>query len=203
MKKDLSLILIFILFVSCSQLGKTPLYVFTYGDLGSPGGIDLKDFGKKYPHADIHYKSAVGENYHRLAKVLINADEVPHIMYLWSTVRSHYVYEASLNLDQRNYLNLEKFDERVLKPQGPNGEIWEIPLTLGVSSILFINKSVLEKYNLAPPSTYEQWVYVSRVLRENGILPVVMGGKDAWTWGALIFSTVVGRYAGDSWILAG
>ncbi len=48
---------------------------------------------------------------------------------------------------------------------------------------MYYNKDVFAKYNLAPPSTWEEFLVVCETLRKNGVAPVSMGAKDTWTAG--------------------
>ncbi len=48
---------------------------------------------------------------------------------------------------------------------------------------MYYNKDVFAKYNLAPPSTWDEFLAVCETLRKNGVAPVSMGAKDTWTAG--------------------
>ncbi|WP_354623309.1 extracellular solute-binding protein [Psychromonas sp. MME2] len=45
----------------------------------------------------------------------------------------------------------------------------------------YYRKSIFNKYNLLPPTTWQEFLQVGRVLKANGITPIVLGSKDLWT----------------------
>lgn len=48
---------------------------------------------------------------------------------------------------------------------------------------IYYNKDVFAKYNLTPPTTWEELLKVCEVLKKNGVAPFTIGAKDTWTAG--------------------
>ncbi|MBE5969089.1 MAG: extracellular solute-binding protein [Lachnospiraceae bacterium] len=58
-----------------------------------------------------------------------------------------------------------------------NGEVYGIPS--GVTMLgTYYNADMLAKYNLAVPTTWDEFLNVCKTLKDNGITPIVMGDKD-------------------------
>ncbi len=55
-----------------------------------------------------------------------------------------------------------------------------MPLFNSAAGYLWYNKTILDKYNLQPPTTLDEWVSVCKTLNEQGETCFVQGAKDAW-----------------------
>lgn len=45
---------------------------------------------------------------------------------------------------------------------------------------VWYNKDIFAKYNIQPPTNFEEFISVCDTLVENGVKPLVQGGKDVW-----------------------
>jgi len=50
----------------------------------------------------------------------------------------------------------------------------------GIAGILWVNKTILDKYSLPVPTTYDQLKEDVRALESHGIAPIAFGGKDSF-----------------------
>ncbi|WP_248930480.1 ABC transporter substrate-binding protein [Paenibacillus hamazuiensis] len=55
-----------------------------------------------------------------------------------------------------------------------------LPWFVSAAGYLFYNNTIMEKEGLKPPSTYAEWIEVSKALQTRGVTPYIQGGKDAW-----------------------
>lgn len=55
-----------------------------------------------------------------------------------------------------------------------------LPLYVSAAGYLWYNKTILDKYGLQPPKTFNEWVTLSNTLTSKGVTPFVQGAKDAW-----------------------
>src|SRR5699024_11735473 len=55
-----------------------------------------------------------------------------------------------------------------------------IPLELNISSV-FYNGEIFDEYGLDEPETLEELKDVVSTLNDNGVNPIALGNKDAWT----------------------
>jgi raffinose/stachyose/melibiose transport system substrate-binding protein len=73
-----------------------------------------------------------------------------------------------------NYL-----DGVVQQSKAADGRIYGICVsTLGILG--YYNKEIFDRYNLEPPESWEEYLEVCEVLKKNGVVPQVQGGKDLW-----------------------
>src|SRR5690625_5649365 len=70
-----------------------------------------------------------------------------------------------------------------------------LPLELNISTI-FYNKAIFEEYGLEEPQTLEELNEVVASLNENGVNPIALGNKDAWT-GSMWYMYLANRLGGD------
>lgn len=55
-----------------------------------------------------------------------------------------------------------------------------MPLFNSAAGYLWYNKTLLDKYELLPPATFDEWVSVCQALSEQGETCFIHGAKDAW-----------------------
>ncbi|MFW6029649.1 MAG: ABC transporter substrate-binding protein, partial [Halanaerobiales bacterium] len=83
----------------------------------------------------------------------------------------------------------DTFTEPVLKSARDNEDrILMAPWNANMDG-LFYNKEIFDEYNLEPPETIDDLIEISNVLNDNGIIPMVTGGKDhryAWLASAMM-----------------
>src|SRR5699024_1677310 len=72
-------------------------------------------------------------------------------------------------------------------------------LELNISTI-FYNKAIFNEYDLEEPQTLEELNKIVASLNENGIKPIAIGNKDAWT-GSMWYLYLADRLAGDEDVL--
>jgi raffinose/stachyose/melibiose transport system substrate-binding protein len=184
--------------------GRVVLNVLNYGDLSTGEGqawVKIRDkFAEEHPNIVIEDESLYDEAYHQKAQALIAAKEVPDLMYLWPGPRSSYAYDAGIATDQRPFINEENYLASTMQPQGPDGEIWEVPLGLGITSVLYANETLLDELGLEVPETYEELVGMVSAIEDADLVPVAMGNAATWVMNSCYLGTAVGRYGGPGWI---
>ena len=60
---------------------------------------------------------------------------------------------------------------------------------------VYYNKAMFEEADLEAPETYEELKNVVKVFKEDGIQPIALGNKDAWT-GSLWYMYLADRIGG-------
>lgn len=60
-----------------------------------------------------------------------------------------------------------------------NGKTYGV-CALGTTTGVVYNKAIFRQLNLSVPKTYEEFLEVCQALKENGIIPLGVGGKDLW-----------------------
>jgi len=62
-----------------------------------------------------------------------------------------------------------------------NGKMYSTPVNLHRANLIFMNKDILDKYGLKPPTTLDELRAVCRTLSDKGVPCLVEGGADQFT----------------------
>jgi raffinose/stachyose/melibiose transport system substrate-binding protein len=81
------------------------------------------------------------------------------------------------------------------------GKIYCLPG--GIRSVqIWYNKALFAKYNLTPPTTWDEMTTVANTLKSNGIIPFALGNKEQWE-APLIYEFLLTRSGGyDEYVKA-
>src|SRR3972149_2293642 len=157
--------------------GEIVIKALAYGYKGNEEGqawIRIIDkFERENPNIDIQYDLLYDEVYHRrVAKNLARGgDAIPDIAYMGADPRWGAPWKAAdQQFDHRPYLDGNQFDLQLIPPMGPNGEIWEIPLsTSNICSVLFMNEELVQSLGFSAPRTYEDLAAMVPKARAKGL----------------------------------
>ena len=61
-----------------------------------------------------------------------------------------------------------------------NGKIWGLPLWEATNTGFYYNKEIFSKYNIALPTTQDEFMAACETLKSNGVNPLYIGFKDVW-----------------------
>ncbi|MFC5452428.1 ABC transporter substrate-binding protein [Paenibacillus aestuarii] len=70
-----------------------------------------------------------------------------------------------------------------------NGKIYAYPYGDSMTSAVYYNKGIFQKYKLTPPVTYEDLVNVTKELNKHGIQGIAFGGASKFMWPMWFFET--------------
>lgn len=76
------------------------------------------------------------------------------------------------------------------------GEVWGVPMSAVNVTTFFYNKELFDAAGLAEPTTYDEFKAAAATLTEQGIIPVVHQGKNAWMW-PLYYMTSLAETTGN------
>jgi ABC-type glycerol-3-phosphate transport system substrate-binding protein len=99
----------------------------------------------------------------------------------WDTTLA--IVREGLVLDVTSAWRQLEFD-KTYPPQyadmaGLDGREYYIPLAFGWTAIYY-NKAIFDRYHLAPPATWEDFLKVCDTLLENGVRPIALTGAGPW-----------------------
>ena len=60
-----------------------------------------------------------------------------------------------------------------------DGKVYGVPLEMATFQTYY-NKDIFAKYQLQPPTTWDQLITVAKTLKQNGVTPFAASGKDNW-----------------------
>jgi raffinose/stachyose/melibiose transport system substrate-binding protein len=76
----------------------------------------------------------------------------------------------------------------------------ELPQSFTYTSVMYVNKKLLADNGFALPRTYDDLKKMVPKLKAKGINVVMLPNKDGWPMQSCLFSTVLGRMAGDKFV---
>src|SRR5665648_718920 len=203
------LVLVFVSSISVcvfSQEKEMELTVLNYLDITSPEAAAwdaiVEAFNAKYPNITLKIENSSGEAYHQKLAALAAAGDLPDVMYLYPGGRSAEIYKNELTEDLYPFLGADKdkFVPATVAPQW-DGKLYELPYGITASHVMYVNTKLLSDLGLTMPKTYDELVAMVPKIKEAGLYPVLMANKDAWVMQSCLFSALVGRIAGQDWLM--
>ena len=157
-------------------------------------------------HPDITLEREFGFNepYHDKLQAMAVAGQLPDIMFLWPGKRTGYVTGSGQVKDLSSWVNqvADQFAPAAVAPQGPNGEMWELPEQVTATHVMFTNTRILDELGLEFPATFEELIQQGPAIRDAGYIPVAMDNKDGWQMQSCLLSALVARAGGKEWLNA-
>ncbi|QSO47197.1 extracellular solute-binding protein [Alicyclobacillus mengziensis] len=75
-----------------------------------------------------------------------------------------------------------------------NGNIYAVPVDMQRDNVLWYNAKIFKKYNLTPPTTFQQFFQDAKVLKSHGITPLALANHGNWEttllWSDVLLGTV-------------
>ncbi len=185
--------------------GVVTLNVLNYADMASQEGRTweaIRDaFMAAHPDIQLEVETLYDEPYHQKLAASVAAGSVPDVMYLWPGGRSRQVTQTGLVADLTPHIEdiRDNYVPSALAPQG-DGNLYELPIAVTATHVLYVNTPVLREAGLEMPETYEELREVAAELRDAGKDAVIMANADAWVMNSTLLGTLVGRLGGPTWM---
>lgn len=144
-------------------------------------------YGKEVcPEAEINIQIMPDEEYYAALKLGLASGEVADII----SVQSRNAGENAVvrlaetgNLEDLSDMNLEGLDKKYLmENMGVDGKIYALAQSNGWAFGLctLYNKAYFEQCGLEVPTCWEEFLECCRILKQNKIIPITMGDRDAF-----------------------
>ena len=161
----------------------------------------LEEFYAQNPNIEFEIDPLFDEAYHNKLQAMAVAGQLPDIMFLWPGARTGTVTENGLAKDLRPWLEgkEDQFADIAMAPQGPNGEIWELPEQVTATHVMFANERLMDELGLEYPETVEELVRQGETIREAGYIPIAMDNGGGWQMQSCLLSALVERTGGMEW----
>jgi len=209
MKKVLMVLLSVLMVASMIQLAqaeKVTLKMFHYLEVTDPVAMKnwdevLSAFKAANPDIELELEYLTNEPYHNKLQTLAVANELPDVMFLWPDKRTGYVTASGKIKDLREFLkgHESEFVDGALVPQGPNGEIYELPEQMTDTHVMFVNERLLKELGLEFPKTLDELIAQGEKIRAAGLIPIAMTNKDGWQMQSCLLSALTERAGGMEW----
>ncbi len=182
------------------------LTMFTYTDLTDAVDVAnwevlLEAFHEQHPNIRFEIDHGYDEAYHTRLQAMSAAGRLPDIMFLWPDDRTGMVTASGQAKDLRPWLSGREgeFAEIAMMPQGPDGEIFELPEQVTATHVMFTNERLLGELGLDFPATHEELLAQGPIIREAGLIPIAMDNGGGWQMQSTFLSALVERAGGMEW----
>ena len=161
----------------------------------------VEEFERKNPNIKLQFEYGYGESFHDKLQTLAVSGQLPDIILLYPGKRTSQVTSAGLVKDLRPYLqgHENEFADMAMQAQGENGEIWELPEDISITSIMFTNNRLLKELGLSLPKTYAELLAQGPIIRKAGLIPLSIANKDAWPMQSCVAGMLLERTGGMEW----
>ncbi len=191
---------------AASAGGKVMLTMYDYNERTNPVEGPNRDYVIKSflaDNTDIELKIEWGftEPYHVKFRTMVAANQIPDLMFLWPDKRTAYVTAKGLVKDLRPWLkgHEKEFAPSALAPQGPDGEIYELPEQVTDTHVMYVNTKLLKDLGLTFPKTLDELLKQGPTILAKGLIPIAMDNKDGWQMQSCLLSGLIERTGGRAW----
>jgi raffinose/stachyose/melibiose transport system substrate-binding protein len=165
-------------------------------------------FQASHPHVKVDFKPYKATEYNTILSTGLTQAGGPDVMQLRSYGLVQPLIQAGdlVALDGK-VAGLSNFDTTALDgARGKkDGKVYGVPLEMSTFQIYY-NKDIFAKYQLQPPTSWDQMISSARTLLAKGVTPFAAAGKDTWLLPLYDEAFAATRYGGPAFqkkVLAG
>lgn len=140
----------------------------------------IAKFQETYPHIKIDFQPYKSTEYNTILSNALISEAGPDIIQLrpYNGAKSIADNDYLLALDDLN--GIDNISEQYLDAaKGSDGKVYGVPLSLNAGAI-FYNKKLFEENGIEEPKTWEEFIEVSKKLKDAGIIPIAQSGRAAY-----------------------
>jgi glucose/mannose transport system substrate-binding protein len=76
---------------------------------------------------------------------------------------------------------------------------WGVPVNIHRANVMWYNKEIFASNNLTPPASWDEFFTVAKVLKNKGIIPLVIGTKEGWEAGHTFETVLISTLGADGY----
>ncbi len=142
-----------------------------------------REYEAKYKYIKIEITSFKNEVYQSTIQNATITNELPDIYFFWGYEKLKKYVDLNL-VWNISHAKEKYYDGEEPLPSALDGVTYEdgiygMPIN-GWASSLFCNRELFERYNVAYPTTYTEFLEVIEKFNEEGITPISGGAKEMW-----------------------
>lgn len=165
----------------------------------------MNAFRAKYPNYEIDEQKMPRDQYQTKLKTQAAAGQLPDSFLLWPNAMTKEFANANLLADINDLLAKDaewknSFVPRALDEFTVNGKTYSAGLGISITSMVFYNKAIFEKYGVTYPKSYDELKEAIKTFSKNGVIPIALGNKALWPAQSTIFSLLANRNTGSEWL---
>ena len=160
----------------------------------------VERFNKANPDTTIKTTTFQNDPYKTKIKTAIGANQAPTIIWGWGggTLRTY--AEAGQVEDLTSWFNensdvKNKLISSSFGPATIDNKIYAMPCETVEPIVLYYNNRVFDRYNLTPPTSWEDVMPLVRAFKQHGVTPFSLAGQSRWTsmmWLEFLFDRIGG-----------
>ncbi|WP_047382639.1 ABC transporter substrate-binding protein [Cetobacterium sp. ZWU0022] len=159
---------------------KVELSFVTFTGTGEEYMMDINSLSEAYqkinPNVTIKMEKILATEYDNTMKIRNSAQKLPDIFPV-RVVTMESFKSVLLPLNESEATKVNKF----AKDFEIDGNVYGLPM-YGFNEFIYYRKSIFNDLNLEIPTTWKEFVELSRKIKENGVyIPMALGAKDSWT----------------------
>ncbi len=132
-------------------------------------------------------------------RTAMGAGDPPCVFPSWGGGPLYEYEQAGQVIDLTDYMMADNYVEHFLPASLSNvtfdDKIWGVPVENTAVAVFYYNKDIFGRYNLEPPTTWDELVAVSQTLIDNGVVPFSLANKTKWT-SSMYYMYLVDRIGG-------
>lgn len=163
---------------------KLEIEVWTiHGDIEKALNKSIEIYGEQFPELEFKVKVFKNEVYQSAVANAMVTDTLPDIFFCWGFQKLKDYVDSETILDITDYLSKRDIVQD-MKPGVMDGFTFEqrqyaMPL-YGWEATLYCNRKLFQENGLNYPTTFEELLDAISTFKQNGIIPLANGGKEAW-----------------------
>jgi len=171
---------------SGNKTGSETVTLKVWGDpdnqavLEEPFKLINEAFEKKYPNIKLDYQFSGSFD---ALNVAVQSNSLPDLFWVQGNKSTKMAEMARngylLNLDKYN-LDTSRYPQGCIDYATVDGSIYCSFPAFTDYVTMYYNKDIFDKYGLAKPETWDDFVKVCETLKQNGEIPIALGGKGDW-----------------------
>ena len=178
------------------------IHVALYGDSGNSVEQQIADTFNKTSPVKVILDITPGANYQQKLQTVISTKSAPDVFFNWGGGSIEQYVNAGLLLPLTSFIKQDpllksSFLPAVFNSASMNGQPYGVPMRGTQPVMLFNNKTVLAKYGITPPATWNELLSDVKTLKAAGVTPIALGGADEWPT-LMWFEYLYDRIAGPS-----
>lgn len=143
----------------------------------------IRDFEAAHPGVTIHME-AVSDHAIKDKLSIIAGSDLPDIFFTWPGEYQRKFDRAGITLDLTPYFTddpewRDSFIPAILDTGVFEGKNHSVPFRSSIMYVLY-NKEMFDKYSLAAPVTYDDFLAICETLKTNGETPLLFGNSGEW-----------------------
>lgn len=157
----------------------------------------IADYEKEHEGVKVDLEVLSNEQYKDKLRVLSTSKELPDVGMTWAAGFLEPYVGGNMFAPLDDVIGDQLSDSFVpgtAEAYALDGKTYGLPLELNIVT-LYYNKAMFDEQGLEAPKTFEELENVIKVFKEDGIDPIALGNKDAWT-GSLWYMYLADRLGG-------